>query len=121
MALADFLGSVADLETLVGADQLGPTELYQPERYAVQSVVVDDPSVFAGDSIEPMIVDWPGDASVQLTALVGEPGAWTCMPLPAVEFGDLFASANQLTLFVDGDTTYQVYVRPMLPGDTCGA
>jgi hypothetical protein len=32
---------------------------------------------------------------------------------------DLFADANQLTFFVQNDVTYQVTVKPQLPGDAC--
>ena len=35
--------------------------------------------------------------------------------MPASEVGELFADANQLTLFADGGITYQVAVKPRFP------
>ncbi len=32
---------------------------------------------------------------------------------------EVFAAANQLTFFTEGDVTYQLAVKPQLPGDSC--
>jgi hypothetical protein len=42
-----------------------------------------------------------------------------CAGLPAAEVGALFADANQLTFFAEDGITYQLTVKPQLPGDSC--
>ena len=58
-------------------------------------------------------MEWPADASLRL-ADAGE-----CATIPTGEVGDLFAGANQLTFFADDGITYQLTVKPQLPGDSC--
>ena len=65
-ALADFVAQLSDLTTLVGADNLGETSLYEPEFYAIEAVVVDDLTAYGGDGIEPTVVEWPADVTVRL-------------------------------------------------------
>lgn len=110
-ALAEF---VAEAQELVGGpadDIVGPETAFEPDSYLVRGLVVGD---WAGeDGIEPRLVDWPADASI---SLAGEPG---CVEAPAAEFAELFETADQLTWFVEGGNTYQVFVKPRLPGDSC--
>ena len=75
--------------------------------------MVDDPSVYGSDGIEPAVVDWPADASIRL----GD--AATCTVVAAGEVGDALGAANQLTFFIDADATYQVLAKPILPGTVC--
>jgi hypothetical protein len=123
-ALAGFLAALADLPGLVGADALGPAEIYEPEEYEIAAIPVDDLSAYASDGIEPTVVDWPTDAAVPLADAVapvdGVADGAPCTLVPAAEFGELFASANQLTFFADDGVTYQVLVRPVLPGECAG-
>lgn len=112
-ALAAFIAQLNDLETLVGADQLGAQELLEPTAFGIEALVVDDLSAYENDGIEPTMVDWPADASVRLA------DASTCTTVPAAEVDAVFAEANQLTFFDDAGVTYQVLVRPILPGDEC--
>ena len=50
---------------------------------------------------------------------MGLADAAECVAVPAADVGELFADANQLTFFTEGDVTYQVAVKPQLPGDGC--
>jgi hypothetical protein len=45
--------------------------------------------------------------------------ATTCTVVPASEVGEALTAANQLTFFTDDAVTYQVLVRPILPGTDC--
>jgi hypothetical protein len=59
------------------------------------------------------VVDGPPHASVRLA------DATTCTVVPASEVGEALTAANQLTFFTDDAVTYQVLVRPILPGTDC--
>ena len=108
-ALADFVAAATG-DWLYGPNpELGAQEPYQPATYLIRASEVGD---YTGD-IEPTVVDWPADASVRLV------DASECAAIPAAEVGDLFASANQLTYFAEAGITYQVTVKPQLPGDAC--
>lgn len=112
-ALADFIAQLNDLVGLVGADELGEQEIFEPSEYGIEALVVEDLSVYGSDGIEPTVVDWPADASVRLADAV------TCTVVPASEVGDTLTAANQLTFFADADVTYQVLAKPILPGTMC--
>jgi hypothetical protein len=112
-ALLAFTSQLMDLPSLVGADQLGPVEAFEPEEYLIRAVPVTDPDSMGGDGIEPTIVEWPAAAGVTL-ADAGE-----CAVVTAADVGDLFVEANQLTFFTEGDTTYQVIAVQRLPHRTC--
>ena len=92
------------------ADTLEGERAFEPETFLVRATPVDDLSVY---EVEPTVVDWPADVSLALA------DATDCAEVPAAAVGELFADANQLTFFVDGDVTYQVSVKPALPGDGC--
>ena len=113
-ALADFIADLNDLAGLVGTEQLGEQTIYEPAEYGIEALPVDDLSAYGSDGIDPTVVDWPAGASVQLV------DASTCTVVTATEVGEAFAAANQLTFFDDGGTVYQVLVKPILPGTTCG-
>ena len=42
-----------------------------------------------------------------------------CTEVPAAAVGDTFDQANQLTRFSQAGATYTVFVRVLLPGETC--
>ena len=108
--LAAFVAAASDIQAAVADDQLGPEEPYVAESYRLNAYEAGDPS---GYDVEPTIVEWPADASVSLA------DASECVLAPVAEFGELFATATQLTWFVEAGTTYAVAVAPFLPGDTC--
>jgi hypothetical protein len=112
-ALLNFIMQLTDLTTLVGAENLGETVLFEPTEYAIQAVPVEDLAVYGSDGIEPIVVEWPTDASVRLA------DASSCTTMPASEIGETLAAANQLTFFSDAGLTYQLLARPVLPGSTC--
>jgi hypothetical protein len=112
-ALADFIAELRDLPALVGADQLGETALYEPATYGIQASAVDDLSAYGDGEIEPTVVDWPAEAGVALA------DASECTIVEAAAVQTTFAEANQLTFFDDAGTTYQVLVKPILPGTDC--
>ncbi len=112
-ALLGFTTQLMDLPTMVGADQLGPVDTFEGDEYLIRVIPIDDPSSMGGDGIEPTIVEWPSDTGVVL-ADAGE-----CSVVSAADVGDLFTSANQLTLFTEGDVTYQVIAVQRLPHRSC--
>jgi hypothetical protein len=112
-ALADFVSQLNELGGLVGDENLGEQAIFEPTEYGIEAVVVDDLSAYGSDGIEPTVVDWPVDASVRLA------DATTCTVVPASEVGEALTAANQLTFFTDDAVTYQVLVRPILPGTDC--
>lgn len=106
-------GDRAALQAFVEAatgDLAMDEERYEPETYLVRATPVTD---LEGFEVEPTIVDWPAESSFALA------GAADCGELPAAAVAELFEPANQLTFFVQDDVTYQVTVKPQLPGDSC--
>jgi hypothetical protein len=112
-ALFDFVTRLQDLTTLVGAENLGETTIFDPSEYAIEATPVADLSAYGSDGIEPTVEDWPQDASVRLA------DASSCTTVPAAEVGAALGAANQLTFFTDAGVVYQVSARPVLPGSTC--
>ena len=55
---------------------------------------------------------WP-DAAPPLASMTA------CTEVPAAAVGDTFDQANQLTRFSQAGATYTVFVRVLLPGETC--
>jgi hypothetical protein len=110
--LASFVAAVTDIAGAAGADTLGPEAPYETTSYLIRATVADEAT--APDDIAPTMVDWPADAPVRLA------DASECATVPAEPFTDLFATATQLTWFVDAGVTYQLTVKPQLPGvPTC--
>ena len=112
-ALAGFIAQLNDLATLAGAEELGEQSLFAATEYGIESLVVDDLSVYGSDGIEPTVVDWPAGATVRLA------DAAACTVVSADEVGEVLAAANQLTFFDDAGVTYQVFAKPILPGTDC--
>ena len=111
LSLAEFVNAATG-DWMNGANaELGAEETLAPDAYLIRSMEVGD---YTGD-IAPTVVDWPADASIRLA------DAADCAELSAAEVGDLFANATQLTFFADGGITYQLAVKPDLPGNGCAA
>jgi hypothetical protein len=106
--LASFVDQASDIVTVAGADSLGPEEPFEAESYLIRARAADE-SALGGD-VAPTIVDWPADAPVRLA------DAAECATVPVESFRDLFTAATQLTFFVDAAITYQLTVKPQLPG-----
>jgi hypothetical protein len=108
-ALAEFVAAATG-DWIYGPNpEVGPQEQYQSDTFLIRASEVGD---YTGD-IEPTVVDWPTAASVRLA------DASECAAVPAAEVGELFAGANQLTFFAESGITYQITVKPQLPGDAC--
>lgn len=112
MALESFVDQLVDLESLVGADQLGPAEPYVPDTYLIAAVPIEDPSDLGG-GVEFAFADWPADASVRLA------DAPTCTPVDAAAVAGLLESAGLFTVFVEDEVRYEVLVKHGVPGATC--
>lgn len=108
-AFADFAELLSDLPALVGSENLGPERPYEPESYQLIAFPVDDPT----SDIEPTFVDWPESTGITLAELT------ECTEVPREAVGDLFASATQLTYFVESGVAYSVVPRPSYPGRSC--
>jgi hypothetical protein len=105
--LAEFVAAVTDFVTVSGGEALGPEQPYPTETYLIRAT----PSEPTDDSgVEPTVVDWPADTGIALAT------ASDCAAVPAAAVGELFVEANQLTWFTDAGTTYQLIVKPQLPG-----
>jgi hypothetical protein len=116
-ALLAFTQRLGDLASIVGADQLGLEEQFEPAGYLALVVVVDDLSQFGSDDIEPTVVEWPAELPMRLADVAATDTM--CAVIPATDVGDLFTTANQLTLYSDAGITYQVIPIQQLPGRTC--
>ncbi len=81
----------------------------EPETFLVRATPTSDTT---GYDVEPTFVDWTIDAALLADAA-------DCVAIPAADVKDLFATSNQLTFFTEGDVTYQLAVKPLLPGDSC--
>lgn len=109
-ALADFVNAATG-DWLYGDNpELGTEQPFASDTYLIWAIEVGD---MQPTDIEPTVVDWPADASVRLV------DAGECAAVPAAEVGALFAAATQLTYFAEGGVTYQLAVKPQLPGDSC--
>ena len=109
----DETGARAELQAFVEAATMNVgetgTEAFEPSSYLVRSFPVDD---LSGYEIEPTLVEWRVDG-IDLAA------AAECLEMPADQVGDVFVDANQLTFFEQDGATYQLAVKPQLPGDSC--
>jgi hypothetical protein len=96
--LLDFVDAAADIETLVGKDEIGPIESYVPTMFVVTvgGSYVDDSAA----------VDWPSGVPVEAG----------CIALPVDQFPD--GVAGVYFADVDGAST-RVLLVPDLPGDDC--
>jgi hypothetical protein len=117
-AFGSFWMDLGNLRALVG-DELGPDAEYHPEGYAL--LVGTPPPDNSG--IEPQVVNWVLDIPL---AEIGEPIGADPFPTCGAVRGDdaatleaAFASANQLTMWVDTTVSepVSITVRPLLPGD----
>ena len=109
----DETGARAELQAFVESATMSlgdtETEAFEPDAYLVRSFPIDD---LTGYDVEPTVVEWPIEG-VDLAA------ASDCLEMAADDVGDLFAQANQLTFYEQDGTTWQLAVKPMLPGDAC--
>ncbi len=115
-SLAAFVEGAQAIATAPPGDTVGPEESFEPETYLIRTLIVGDGGPGESeldDGIEPRVVDWPTDVPVRLD------GEIECAEVPAESVQESFESADQLTWFADDGTTYQVFVKPQLPGDGC--
>jgi hypothetical protein len=107
--LADFVDQIMGQWMMPDNPELGPEQPFEAEAYLVRALAIDD---LSGYEIEPTVLDWPA-------GLPPLADATECLALSAGEVGDLFTEANQLTFFTSDEVTYQLAVKPRLPGDAC--
>jgi hypothetical protein len=112
IALNAFVQAVTNLESAVGAENLGPDATLQPTAYRIQATEVADADL-ADLEMPPTKVPWPSDAGVTLAE------AHTCAVVSADKAGAVLQAANQLTYFTEADKIYRVAAVAKLPGDTC--
>ncbi|MEL6891794.1 MAG: hypothetical protein AAFP84_09370 [Actinomycetota bacterium] len=110
IALAAAMERLSDLASIVGEDALGPEEPWTPEAYQLIAEPIDDVSGFEP---EPTVLDWPAESGVVLAATS------SCTEVGRDAVGRVLESANQLTFFTEGDTTYQILARPAYAGRSC--
>lgn len=106
-------GDRAELAAFVEAANAlgtGESQAFAPDTFLVRARPVDD---LSGFEIEPTLVDWPADAPLRLA------DASECAAVVASDVSSVFTTANQLTFFVEAGVTYQLSVKPQLPGDGC--
>jgi len=112
-ALDRFVTQVKDLTTLVGAERLTADEVYTPERFGVIArPATPEELAPTQDQITPEVVPWP-EGAPPLSSMA------QCTEVPASAVADTFDNANQLTRFSQDGTTSTVFVRVLLPGETC--
>jgi hypothetical protein len=110
--LQKLVTDLGNLEAVVGKDHLGVSAPLVATKYRFQATVVN-PADFGSPA--PTVVPWPTSTGVALADAAGDLG--TCATVDASAVGDLFTSANQLTLFEDAKVVYQLAVIAVLPGD----
>lgn len=110
-ALIGFLTMLAgDLAGVVGAENLGEAEPYEPVGYQLIAQPITD---LAGFETEPRIEPWPAGTGVALAE------ATDCVAVRREDLGDRFELADELTFFTENDVTYQVIPRPAYPSRDC--
>jgi hypothetical protein len=109
-ALADFVAAATDLTATVGAAELGPESILEPEEYRFQAMPTTEADL-AGIEPAPTITDWPASTGIDLTA------AAACTRTAAAVVGPIFMAADQITVFRQGDALFSLAVAPVLPGD----
>jgi hypothetical protein len=112
-ALNDFVIKLQDLATLSGG-HLSADEVYEPQRFGVIArPATPEELAPTEEGPAPQAVAWP-EAAGKLAA-----GAGTCVEPPAAALLDPFKQANQLTRFTQDGATYVVFVRVLLPNESC--
>ena len=112
--LLTFVEAAGDLVATVGADELGPTDIWRPTAFRIQATTAEPPTTGTTDGEPgPTIVAWPAGTGVRLA------DAADC----AIGTGDVLAAtlgeATTLTFFTDDGITYQVSAVGQLPGTGC--
>jgi hypothetical protein len=107
-ALSGFITKLSDLESLAGADHLGPQESFVPTVYRVRATPVD-PSQYGEP--KPTVQPWPVDTGLRLA------DASQCVQADASKVGALFTASNQQSFFTEDGITYSLAVAAALPGD----
>jgi hypothetical protein len=108
-ALAEFVEAATNLGAVVPDGSLTEGELVagdlQIRAIEADPINYDDPT----------ITPWASDSGVTLA------GAADCAVVPATDAAAsaLLTEATQATLFTEGNATYQLFVRPQLPGLSC--
>jgi hypothetical protein len=104
--LAGFVDAVN--EWLATSGDANGGQPYRADSYLIRATPVTD---LSGFDVEPTFVEWFGSADLTVAS--------ECAEVPGSEYGELFASANQLTFFTVGEMVYSLTVKPLLPGDSC--
>lgn len=110
VALGQFVGVLQQLESVAGPGQLGLSQAFVPEEYRLRAVPVD-PGTLERNGVAPTVVPWPADAGIALA------DAAQCATVDADDVRVTLEAADQMTLFLDGAQTYQLFVAPQLPVD----
>lgn len=109
-ALQGFTLLLGDLQTAVGADQLGPEAVFEPSEYRLRAEPTNEADL-SGMDTPPTIVDWPAATGLDLAT------AAECARLTAQAAGSVFTDADSNTYFRQGDALYRISVGAVLPGD----
>jgi hypothetical protein len=112
-ALEDYVATLADLPALLAA-HIGPETAYEPERLGVIARAATPEELAPPEGgLAPATVPWPASAGDLATS------AGRCVEMPAAPARSLLNSANLADHFSENGTTYIVYVRVLLPDETC--
>jgi hypothetical protein len=111
--LNDAVTELRDLSSLVGA-HLDAEQQYEPTRFGVISrPATPEELAPPEEGPAPATVPWP-DGAGNLAD-----GAGTCVEVAPDAVRDAFTPANQTTRFTQAGVTYVVYVRVLLPDESC--
>lgn len=118
-ALREFQDVMTSLATWLPQDVASDAAPFQFDRMRVISFPADPQSLpdpaFASE------VDWPLESDLATLGVAWwEPAQYRCFELAGEDLAaalPVFATANELTLFVSADATYQLYLHPLLPDD----
>lgn len=117
-ALFEFQNVATDARSWMPAEAIGDDEPYNWDRLRMISFEADPASL-----PEPGLAttrDWPLDPITEQGVGIDDAGTYRCAELSgedAEAMKPLLAESNELTMWRSEDVVYQVYFRPLLPGE----
>ena len=112
--LLAFVNAARDLPATVGADELGPADVWEPTAFRIQARTADPTTIdTSGGEPGPTVVPWPTGTGVRLA------DAATCAIGSGAELAATLGAATTLTFFTEDGVTYQVSAVGQLPGTGC--
>jgi len=117
-ALNEFVSVMSDVHNYLPNDIASDETAYIYDRMRVISFPMEAANL--PDQGLATEVDWPLEPLASLGTSYGEPAEYRCSLIEGEDLETLqpmLQPANELTLWLSDDVTYQVYAHPLLPDD----